>query len=147
MYTNPHPSDYFSKYPLYVGDIIPNPYQVGDFPPPKDLVDLIFPQTKWSIATPNEKPVWFEQTDGGEKFVLELAGYKKDQISVEIKNDGISLLQVKGKRTGDSFSREFSIPNVNKIDLFASVVVMENGLLEILFPPKKKVKSDSIKLL
>ena len=139
---------------FYIGDFLPDPYRVGDFPintdqrikkgwtkisdymedkqakPPQDIFNLhgksIFDQQ-----------VWFKTTDNngdGQTFRLEVVGYGKEHISAEIKN---SVLHVSGKNGQKSFNQQYQIPSPEKLDLAVISAKVEHGLLEIVFPAKK----------
>ncbi len=140
--------------PLYIGDPIPDPNRVGDFPLSKKLHELFYYPSRvtkstdgwnWSLPTSN-KTVWFNQIDGGQKFVLELAGYSKEEISVKI--DG-EFLKVEKKKPNNIVNPEsqYAIPSPNTLDLTKFSAKMENGLLEISFPPVKKEPPQTIKIL
>lgn len=147
-------SDYlensFPDYPLYVGDPIPDPNRVGDFPLKKLHELFYYPPVitkstdgwNWSLPLSN-KTVWFDQIDGGQKFVLELAGYSKEEIGVKI--DG-EFLKVEKKKPQNIVNPEsqYVIPSANILDLEKFSAKMENGLLEISFPPKKNKVSETI---
>lgn len=134
----------FPDYP-YVGDPISDPNRVGDFPLKKlhELFRCPSRVTKstdgswqWSLPLSN-KTVWFNQIDGGQKFVLELAGYSKEEIGVKI--DG-EFLKVTKKKPQNIVNPEthYKIPSAEILDLTNTSVRMENGLLEISFPKLKK---------
>lgn len=136
------------------------PYEIwiGDFPPLEDKKrkdDLQNGRTKIlerfpnSTATTNstgtifDKQVWFNNIDGGQTFRLEVVGYGQEHISAEIKD---SSLHVSGKNGQKSFNQQYQIPSPEKLDLDKITAKVEHGLLEIIFPPKKK-EVKSIKVL
>ena len=139
---------------FYIGDIIPDPYRVGDFPINTDqrikkgwtkisdytedkkgieeiLKNLQKPGVPQSVF---DKQVWFDYTDGSLSFKLEVVGYGKEHISAEIKN---SVLHVSGKNGQKSFNQQYQIPSPEKLDLAEISAKVEHGLLEIVFPAKK----------
>lgn len=89
-----------------------------------------------------DKQVWFNNTDGGQTFRLEVVGYGQEHISAEIKD---SVLHISGKRGQKSFNQQYQIPSPEKIDLNNVSAKVEHGLLEIVFSAKKtEVKSVKI---
>lgn len=150
-------SDYlensFPDYPLYVGDPIPDPNRVGDFPL-KKLHELFWCPSRvskstdgsWNYYPSQEQTVWFPQIDGGQKFVLELAGYSKEEIGVKINGE---FLKVEKKKPQNIVNPEssYEIPDSNTLDLEKFSAKMENGLLEISFPLKKHKVSETIIIL
>lgn len=146
-----YPQGSFPDYP-YVGDPIPDPNRVGDFPLRKLHELFYYPPVitkstdgwNWSLPLSN-KTVWFNQIDGGQRFVLELAGYSKEEIDVKI--DG-EFLKVEKKNPQNIVNPEsqYKIPDSNTLDLERFSAKMENGLLEISFPPKKNIAPKIIKI-
>lgn len=144
----------FPDYPLYVGDPVPDPNRVGDFPLKKSQELFWHPHYPSYVKESNgcwslnrllkETTVWFNQIDGGQKFVLELAGYSKEQVSAKIIN---GILTVGTKRTTIYRTNDYRIPSVETLDLERFSVTMKNGLLEISFPPKKKDAPKTIVIL
>ncbi len=154
MYTD----NLFSYQPYW--SIIPPtinlPYEawIGDFPPLEDKRrkdDLqkgwakIWKDSSWDtsdLLKSRDKQVWFNNTDGGQTFRLEVVGYGQEHISAEIKD---STLHVSGKRGQKSFNQQYQIPSPEKLDLNNVSAKVEHGLLEIVFSAKKtEVKSVKI---
>lgn len=139
--------------PYYVGDVLPDPYRVGDFPIHKDKKREDDYQKSWAeiikrlqntpVVTNFDRQVWFNNADGnGQIFRLEVVGYGQEHISAEIKD---STLCVSGKRGQKSFSQQFKIPSPEKLDLANVSARVEYGLLEINFASRKsEVKSVKI---
>ncbi len=136
------------------------PYEtwIGDFPLLEDKKrkdDLqkgfaeIIKNLREPVATTNttgtlfDKQVWFNNSDGGQTFRLEVVGYGQEHISAEIKD---SILVVSAKRGQKSLYQEHEIPSHEKLDLEKITAKVEHGLLEIVFPPKK-TEVKSIKVL
>lgn len=132
------------------------PYEtwIGDFPPLEDKKrkdDLqkglakIWKDSSWDtsdLLKSRDKQVWFNNTDGGQTFRLEVVGYGQEHISAEIKD---STLSISGKRGQKSFSQQYQIPSPEKLDLNNISAKVEHGLLEIVFSAKKtEVKSVKI---
>lgn len=92
------------------------------------------------------KSPWTNTLDGGSKFTLELAGTPKATVSVEINYDGKPNIVVKSKVPTVNIGGNWFIPSPERLDMEAAKLNMEDGLLEIFFPPKK-VEKKSIKLL
>ncbi len=129
----------------YVGTL---PYEtwIGDFPPFEDKRRKDDLQKGWiealkkfsnPIATTQsifDKQVWFNNTDGGQTFRLEVVGYGQEHISAEIKD---STLHISGKRGQKSFNQQHQIPSPEKLDFEKVSVKVEHGLLEIVFSAKK----------
>lgn len=137
------------------------PYEtwIGDFPPirPRDKKEEENYQKGWikaieklqnpvSTTTSDsnaDKKVWFNDLDGNQVFCLEVVGYGKEHISAEIKNN---VLYVSGKNR-KFFNHQFSIPSPESLDFEKISVKVEHGLLEIVFPVKKKEEAKGIKIL
>lgn len=142
----------FPDYPLYIGDPIPDPNKVGDFPLSKKLHELIYPPANsWRYELSpfkfsQETTVWFDQIDGGQKFVLELAGYSKEEISVKIDGEFLKVTKKKPQNIINPES-QYVIPSPTTLDLEKFSATMENGLLEISFPPKKNIAPKTIVIL
>lgn len=160
MYTNPFTEfgqpfwSIIPPSPWYIGDPVPDPYQVGDFPPynPRDKKAEEGYQKGWAdwidslnkaVPVALEKEYWFDNTDGGQTFRLEVVGYGKEHISAEIKETTLIVTGTNGKK---SFTQKFPILSPEKLDLAAISAKVEHGLLEIIFPPKKQ-EVKSIKVL
>lgn len=143
----------FPDYPPYIGDPVPDPNKVGDFPL-KKFHELFWCPSRpskstdgtWNYYPSQEKTVWFPQIDGGQKFVLELAGYSKEEIGVKI--DG-EFLKVEKKKPQNIVNPEsqYAIPSANTLNLEYPSVKMENGLLEISFAAKKVERPKVIEIL
>lgn len=152
MYTDPftdfnHP--YWSIAPFYIGDVEPDPYRVGDFPISKQerikrgwtkVSDYM--EDKKANLPPDiknilgksifDQQVWFNNTDGGQTFRLEVVGYGREHVSAEIRGS-VLYVSCKGK-----FDEQYQIPSSEKLDLSAISAKVEHGLLEIIFPAKKQ---------
>jgi len=89
---------------------------------------------------------WENLPDGGLEFSLELAGYSKATMIVEINYSGSPTVVVKSKVPTVNIGGSYPIPNSTNLDLEAAKLTMEHGLLEITFPAKK-VEKKSITLL
>jgi len=140
--------------PFFIGDRIPDDYTVGDFPRrPRKINDNEINQgwAEWieklqnptTTSFSSEKQVWFNNTDGGQTFRLEVVGYGKEHISAEIKSN---TLHISGKHGQKSFNQQYAIPSPENLDLNIAVCKIEHGLLEITFPAKKQ-EIKTIKLL
>ena len=160
MYTNPftdfnHP--YWSISPFYVGDVLPDPYRVGDFPSVKDSLPI---KKGYSRFFPLENPppdiknicgksiydqqVWFNNVDdSGVTFILEIPGYAKENITAEIKDD---VLIVNGAYKNKPFSESWVIPSPKSLNLENLSAKVENGILEIVFSAKEQ-EVKTIKIL
>lgn len=77
--------------------------------------------------------------------MLELAGYSKEQVSAEIINNTLVITTSRVQQFDKI--QEYVIPHAEALDLERFSVTMENGLLEISFPPKKKDAPKVIKIL
>lgn len=136
---------------FYIGDILPDPYRVGDFPIQgekfnlkKGIAEALGNIGKERIPELSfNKQVWFETGESGQTFRLEVVGYGQEHISAEIKN---SVLHVSGKNGPKSFSERYFIPSSEKLDFSNVSVKVEHGLLEIIFAAKK-TEVKSIKIL
>lgn len=138
---------------FYIGDVLPDPYRVGDFPfrgektLEKGWAEVLkqFQPSKTTISTVAglDNQVWFNNTDGGQTFRLEVVGYGQEHISAEIKD---SILYISGKRGQKSFSQQYQIPSPEKLDLNNISAKVEHGLLEIVFSAKK-TEIKSVKIL
>ncbi len=140
------------KWPFDDGQAAPYVPKVPiDFP---DIPRKIRKQAKqvkdlesWNnLFRPQEKKShkWESLPDGGSKFTLKLAGWPKENISVEIEENSKLLI---GKRSGQVITDTYNIPNASNLNLEYAKSTMEHGLLTIIFPPKEKEKKDKIKLL
>lgn len=85
----------------------------------------------------------FKDDDGNVVVELMLAGYSKDQLSVKVEDNNLTVSAVKSdedqsqkgrSRTCKSFTRTFS-NFANEWDLEKADVCYENGLLTIVVPP------------
>lgn len=146
--------------PFFIGDRIPDTYTVGDFPRrPREInneetkkgwAELM---KKFQNPPPDiqnvhgksifDQQVWFNNTDGGQTFRLEVVGYGKEHVSAEIKGN---ILHVSGKHGQKSFNQQYAIPSPENLDLNIAVSKVEHGLLEITFPAKKQ-EIKTIKIL
>jgi len=95
-----------------------------------------------------DKDVWFTENDGAYKFVLEVAGFRKEHLAIEIKCGTLLIKATKlvSENTNHYLAEEYSIPEYNSLDLESASVKVEYGVLTIFFPAKK-VESQIIKLL
>ncbi len=98
-----------------------------------------------------DKQVWFKGSDGSYRFVLEVPGYGREHVSVEIEDDGIKTLVIKGTKqssenVGWSFVERYSFPDGTNLNPEGSVTV-EHGVLTICFLPLSEPKPKTIKLL
>lgn len=146
MYTNPYNgAPYWSVIPLF-GDILPDPYRVGDFPSPRkeemdkkgwaDWAESLGGNTKTNVQLGDLlNPVWFNSDDGGLTFRLEVVGFGREHVSIKITEN---VLSVSAARDSKLFDRSFIIPSPEKLDLSAISAKVEHGLLEIVFPAKKQ---------
>ncbi len=117
MYTNSHNGGpYWSIIPFHIGDFLPDPYRVGDFPILRDdkrkddlqkgwakfLEKHQKPETLDSLEIlKNQKTNFVYNPDGSISFKLEVVGYGQEHISAEIKD---STLHISGKRGQKSFT-------------------------------------------
>lgn len=111
-----------------------------------DLFEKIKSSQKIRFGFEAPKSPWTNTLDGGSKFTLELAGISKATVSVEINYDGKPNIVVKSKVPTVNIGGNWFIPSPERLDMKAVNLVMEDGLLEIFFPPKK-VEKKSITLL
>lgn len=153
MYTTPftdfnNGQPYWSiVHPFFIGDVLPDPYRVGDFPHlPKEVneeetkkgwAELMkkFQNPAQTITYSTSQQIWSNNTDGGQTFRLEVVGYGKEHVSAEIKGN---ILHVSGKCGQKSFNRQYQIPSFENLDLNNAVSKVEHGLLEITFQAKKQ---------
>ena len=130
---------------FYIGDIIPDPYRVGDFPIrgektlEKGMAEILKsiqrPGVPISTVAGLDKQVWFNNSLGsGQTFRLEVVGYGQEHLAVEVSDN---FLNVSGKRGQKSFNQQYQIPSPEKLDFNSISVKVEHGLLEIVFPAKK----------
>jgi len=75
------------------------------------------------------------------EFEVNLAGFSKDNINVNIE-DG--LLHVKAEQGERKFSRHWSVPN--KIDPNATIAKYEDGLLHIKLNKKEEEKGVNVRV-
>jgi len=109
-----------------------------------DLFEQIKNAQKSRFGFEAPKSPWTNTLDGDVKFTLELAGWSKENIFVEIKDDK-QLLVI--QKSGKKLTQTFDIPNPERLNLESAQLTMEHGLLAIIFPPKKVEEKKTIKLL
>jgi len=112
-----------------------------------DLFEKIKSSQKIRFGFEAPKSPWTNTLDGGSKFTLELAGTPKATVSVEINYDGKPNIVVKSKVPTVNIGGNWFIPSPERLDIEATKLTMEDGLLEIIFPPKKIEERKTIKLL
>ena len=95
----------------------------------------------------------YESDDGSQIIEMALAGFSKDDLSIEISENKITI-SYQGKPWGGedsrprriakrSFSKTF-IDYQNQLDLLKAEASFENGLLKIVLPPRKEIKPITI---
>jgi HSP20 family molecular chaperone IbpA len=129
----------------YFGRITTSPNSNGDFTRDGvDLNDLVL-----RGKTNFEKQVWFKESDGGCKFILEIPGFGREHLSVEIEGDTLVVKAEKsiGENVGHCFTERYVIPGDQILDLGMGSVKVEHGILTIFFPVLSLPKPQSIKLL
>jgi len=96
-----------------------------------------------------DKQVWFKESDGAYKFILEVPGYGREHLSVEIEGDTLIIKAEKpvGENVGHCFAERYIIPDDQILDLGMGSVKVEHGILTIFFPALPAPKSQTIKLL
>lgn len=138
-----HGQPYWSILPLF-GDILPDPYRVGDFPSPHKQEMNKKGWSDWAESFEDKikikdhlgmNSVWFNSDDGGLTFRLEVVGFGREHVSVKITEN---VLSVSAARDSKLFDRSFIVPSPEKLDLSAISAKVEHGLLEIVFPAKKQ---------
>jgi HSP20 family protein len=85
-------------------------------------------------------PYYSKKEGDSYELVLHIPGFKKDEISIEVKNN---RLTVEGKNDEDSyykksFVKSFMIPD--EIDTDSIKAKQEDGVLKIVLPESKKSK-------
>lgn len=137
----------------YIGDYI------GDHVAPTDI-DPYFGRATTSPTTNSEtfyipaptckfdKQVWFKESDGSYKFILEVPGYGREHLSVEIEGDTLVIEAEKfvGENFGHCFTERYVVPD-SSLDLGTGSVKVEHGILTIFFPALPAPKPQTIKLL
>jgi len=127
-----------------------------------DRLNRLFDEGLWSELEGETMPLakWQPATDIYEtkdsyKFNVELPGFKKDDVAVEVKDN---VLIIKGEKKMDnevkkenyhrierfygSFQRSFQLPqNIEPNKIKAK---MDNGVLEITIPKSEKAKAKTI---
>lgn len=98
----------------------------------------------------------YKDDEGNQVIEMALAGFTKDDISIEIKENTIDIScnraeeknssRYQRKIARRSFTKKF-VDYHNKLDLINSKAKFENGLLEIVIPHQKEAKSISIDIV
>jgi HSP20 family molecular chaperone IbpA len=137
------PKDYIGDYPVLT-DIDPYFSRVTTSP-------TINTETFYIPAPANkfDKQVWFKESGGAYKFILEVPGYGREHLSVEIEGDTLVIKAEKpvGENVGHCFTERYIIPDDQILDLGMGSVKVEYGVLTIFFPVLSLPKPQSIKLL
>ena len=96
----------------------------------------------------------FQDESGNQVIEMALAGFSKENIKVEVKDNSITIMCESKTKEGDvsnrkiatrAFSKTFVDYN-NKLDLMAADVKFENGLLSVILPPLPENKPKLIEI-
>jgi HSP20 family molecular chaperone IbpA len=95
----------------------------------------------------------YRDEEGNSIIECALAGFNKNQLSIEVKEGKITIIADQGSETGEnsrriarrSFTRTF-VDHSNKLDLENAKATFKDGLLQITVPPTPEVKSTIIKI-
>ena len=95
----------------------------------------------------------YRDEKGNSVIECALAGFKKEQLSIEVKEGKITIIADQGNDTGEntrriarrSFTRTF-VDHSNKLDLENAKATFKDGLLQITVPPTPEVQSTVIKI-
>jgi HSP20 family molecular chaperone IbpA len=88
----------------------------------------------------NWRPTDVTETDDGIKLEIELPGFTKEQVHVEVTDRSLKV-DAKSKRS--SYSRAFADSRINWVD---ANVKLENGVLTVSAPRTEKAKSKVLKI-
>jgi len=95
----------------------------------------------------------YRDEKGNSVIECALAGFKREQLSIEVKEGKITITADQGNEAGEntrriarrSFTRTF-VDHSNKLDLENAKATFEDGLLQITVPPTPEVQSTVIKI-
>ena len=94
----------------------------------------------------------YKDDDGNSVIECALAGFKKDQLSVEVKDGRITITADGGAEDASarriarrSFQKTFVAPD-NKLDMSSAHASFENGLLRVIVPPTPEAQPVSISI-
>jgi HSP20 family molecular chaperone IbpA len=136
--------NFIKDYCPYIQLQTPKPETIGKintWPKTYSSYDMFF-------APKIDKNVWFKEDGGAYKFILEVAGFGKEHLAIEIKSGALIIKAEKlvGENVGHYFTERYFIPENSNLDLENASVEIEYGVLTIFFPAKK-VSPQTIKLL
>lgn len=94
----------------------------------------------------------YKDDDGNSVIECALAGFTKDQLSVEVKDGRITITADGGAEDANarriarrSFQKTFVAPD-NKLDMSSAHASFENGLLRVIVPPTPEAQPVSINI-
>jgi HSP20 family molecular chaperone IbpA len=95
----------------------------------------------------------YRDEEGNSVIECALAGFNKDQLSIEVKESKITIIANQGSEADEnsrriarrSFTRTF-IDHSNKLDLENAKATFKDGLLQITVPQTPEVQSTIIKI-
>ena len=95
----------------------------------------------------------YRDEEGNSVIECALAGFKRDQLSIEVKEGKITITADQGNEAGEnsrriarrSFTRTF-VDHSNNLDLENAKATFKDGLLQITVPPTPEVQSTVIKI-
>jgi len=94
----------------------------------------------------------YKDDDGNSVIECALAGFTKDQLSVEVKDGRITITADGGAEDANarriarrSFQKTFVAPD-NKLDMSSAHASFENGLLRVIVPPTPEAQPVSISI-
>jgi len=88
----------------------------------------------------NWRPTDVTETDDGIKLEIELPGFTKDQVHIEVTERS---LKVDAKNKRSSYSRAFADSRINWVE---ADVKLENGVLVVSAPRTEKAKARVLKI-
>jgi HSP20 family molecular chaperone IbpA len=114
-----------------------------------DEVCRSFDVDRWTTKMAQGFPKYDQYLEAGNKVIeVALAGYSRDQLSVEVDDNTITLAANKAEETGKqearviarrSFVKSFTDPT-KTWDLEAAEVSFTDGLLKVVIPPRKAIQ-------
>jgi HSP20 family molecular chaperone IbpA len=125
-------------------------WNLKNLPDPNDAIKAI--QDGYGLyEVLNDKSFWTDcfyksngvkQTETGYELSLDLPGFKKDEVTVGVREMEILSIRAKSKKKGD-ITREYSI---DKADFKKAEVKLEDGVLSVVIPFKEEMKPFSIEV-
>ena len=95
----------------------------------------------------------YRDEDGNSIIECALAGFQRNQLSIEVKKGKITIIADQGNEADEntrriarrSFTRTF-VDHSNKLDLESAKATFKDGLLQITVPPTPEIQSTIIKI-